>query len=241
MPGLVPLVIVNVDTTVARADLADYARALTQANSDPKYGFCSPEPLGYAVGATVRVASTPRDLAPGEVPIYLLRHPDVAGALGYHDVDPHGRPIIKVFPTLEDDPTDLPQTLDHEVKEYLADAFCTTCIVGPDGKCRAREPGDPVETGSWELTLASGRKVKMTDWVTPAYFTGAPGKKNWLNTVTKVGEILPGGYQILWDGTQWTQESKGEKRGYRRRLAEFECSRFHERARRHADAVQRCR
>src|SRR6478609_5619456 len=35
--------------------------------------------------------------------VYILDNADVAGALGYHDEDPHGRPYARVFvdPTLQ--------------------------------------------------------------------------------------------------------------------------------------------
>jgi hypothetical protein len=220
----VPVVLVDVDCGLERALLTDLAEMLGVVS---QRDFAKPEPFGYGLGAQVRVATDPHDIGPGEWPMVFLRSPDIDNALGYHLTAPNGMPIMKVFPLL-DDPANRGVTESHELFEALADADCVTSVVGDDGKIRAREPGDPVEATSFEYACASGRTLRCSNWVTPAYFE-APGVNvtslqvpyDHLGLVTSPGAILPGGYQILYDAVarRWTQETNGERRAYRRALA----------------------
>lgn len=220
----VPFVLVDVDTNTDRGTLARCAEAATLWSHD----LDAPAPFGWSVSASVRVATSPQDVAPGEWPILLLTHPDVAEALGYHDRSPHGTPYCRVFPHLLDDPSQLPGVITHEVGEALVNPELSrvSAIPRADGKIPCNEVGDPVEAVSYDVTLASGEKVGCSAWVTPAYFeppadlTGIPLAKG--ATVSAPGEILEGGYQIFYDPATrtWTQQQNGRRSAYREALAD---------------------
>lgn len=212
-------VLVDVDCRLDRARLADVAEAATiHATRD----FGREPPAGWGAAATVRLGASPADVRPGEVVVALLSHPDVAGALGYHDRTPAGHPVIKVFPLL-DALENLGITVTHEIDETLADPELSRASVGADGVVRACEPGDPVEALSYPITVCSGRAVLVTDFVTPAYFEppddlhGVP--LDFLGRVLHPGEILPGGYQLVYaPGKGWSEVAPGAKRAYRAAL-----------------------
>lgn len=216
---MIPIALLDVDCNLDRAWLNDLAEMLTVVS---QRDFAKPEPHGYGVGAIVRVAQNSGDIAPGEWVMAFISHPDVAGALGYHDVTPSGQPLAKCFPFLDDESM-RSVTASHELFEMLANAGLNTSVVGPDSVVRAREPGDPVEALSYPFKCSSGRTLNVTDWVTPAYFSPPSDNSapyDAMGQVTQPGQILPGGYQILWDATQhsWTQQTNGEKRAYRQRM-----------------------
>lgn len=211
-----PCVLLDVDCNLDRAWLGDLAETLTTVSLRD---FAHAEPFGYGVGAQVRVAQNAGDVGPGDWTIAFLSHPDVAGALGYHDRTPNGRPLAKCFPFLDDEAM-RSVTASHELFEMLADAELSNCVVGPDGVIRCREPGDPVETTHYDFTCLSGRVLRVSNFVTPAYFAGVPDGSvpfDFLGLLREPGQILPGGYQIVWDpaAKQWTQVTNGTKRAYR--------------------------
>lgn len=220
----VAFAIVDLDTNTDRQLLDEIAQAVT-IWSERDVGKAPP--YGWGISASVRVAKNASDVLPGEWQIVLMSHPDVAGALGYHYKTPHGQPYVRAFPKLLSDPSELGITVAHEVVEVLANPELNTVAVGNDGLLRAQEPGDPVEAFSYPVTIASGKQIAMTAWCTPAYFeppddlTGIPLAVG--ADVKTPGEILDGGYQILFDAAskQWTTEQKGEMSPYRQKLHEL--------------------
>jgi hypothetical protein len=219
----VPVVLVDFDCKLDRAHLADVAEMLTVTSQTE---FARQPPFGYGHGAQVRVGAGPHDVAPGECVMGFWKHPDTPGALGYHFAGPDGRPLAKCFPYLDEELLS-GITESHELFELLADTDCVTAVVGADGIVRAREPGDPVEAFSRPYTCASGRVLKVSDWVTPAYFaapevnaTGLVVPYDAMGLVRSPGAILEGGYQILWDARkrEWTQTTTGALRPYRAAL-----------------------
>lgn len=223
----VPIALVDHDCGLDRALLVDMAEMLSV---ESQRDFAKPEPWGYGLGAVCRVAQSLSDVAPGEWVMAFWSHPDVPGALGYHDVGPNGMPALHIFPFL-DDPANCGITETHELYEALADANCQTSVVGPDGVIRAREPGDPVEAQSYAYTCASGRILRATNWVRPTWFMPAPDGSvpyDFMGQLHSFGEIAPGGYAITFDTAtgSWAQTVNGEKRAYRKALDATRYSRF---------------
>jgi hypothetical protein len=215
----IPVALVDHDCGMDKALLADVAEMLTVVS---QRDFGKAPPYGYGMGAVCRVAQSLSDIAPGEWVMGFWSHPDVPGALGYHDVAPNEMPIMHIFPFL-DDPANRGITESHELFEAISDPTCQRATIGNDGVIRCEEAGDPVEATSFDYTCQSGRVIRCSNWVTPAYFAPSPDGSvpmDHLGLVTYPGEILDGGYQIVWTpGEGWTQQTAGEKRAYRKALA----------------------
>ncbi|HSN28013.1 MAG TPA: hypothetical protein VLT45_17105, partial [Kofleriaceae bacterium] len=178
----VPVALLDVDCNLDRAWLADVAEVLTIVS---QRDFAKAEPFGYGVGAVVRVAQNAGDVAPGEWLMAFISRPDLAGVLGYHDIAPNGMPLARCFPFL-DEPEMRSVTASHELFEMLGDADINTAVVGPDGVVRCREACDPVEALSFPYTCSSGRVLKVSNWVTPAFFSPAPDGSVPLDFMRKV-------------------------------------------------------
>lgn len=215
----IPVCLVDVGCGLGDAYLRNLAAALAACTSGD---FARGAPYGYGASAACRVAARVTDLAPHEWLMGFWPSPDVPDALGYHDVTPGGQPVMHVFPLL-DAPEMASVTASHELFEALADPDCDTAVVGPDGRVRCREPGDPVEATYYPYRPPGGQVVLVSNWVTPAYFDGTEGVPlDHLGLVHAPGEILPGGYAIYWDGAQWTSETNGKLRPYRQRLLDLQ-------------------
>lgn len=198
---------------ISRSDLEKAALALSiQAQQH----FAVPPPLGYGIGASVRVANSPFDVQPDEWVLALLVSPDIEGALGYHDQTPHGMPVLKIFPLLDaSDGARWEVTASHEVLEALADPNCARVAQSYDGQMWAYEVCDACETTSYEIG-----GVPVSNFVLPAYFE--PVKKavkfDYLGLISQPLEILPGGYGQYFDPrTGWEQvlSQKQAPRAYR--------------------------
>lgn len=224
---MVEMVLVDYDCGLEHELLVDIAEMCTVV-SQRDFGRSSPN--GWGLGATVRVAQSTTDIAPGEWVIGFFSHPTVADALGFHDVTASGQPMLHIFPKLETDPADIPVTVMHELIEALIDPTCLFSAVGTDGVVRALETGDPVESDWFEYVAASGRKLRCTNWVLPAWFGGIAGPLDHMGLCTHPGELRAGGYQIVYDPAKgWTQQVAGEKRGYRRAAANLSKTRLDKR------------
>lgn len=210
-----PIALVDVDCHLDPAMLAAVAEAVSIASqrdfADPKWG--------YRCASSLTVRPSLAAILPGERAALLLRAPDAPGALGYHDASR----AIKVFPLL-DALANLGVTLSHEVFERDADEDCQTCIIGPDGKIRLAEPGDPVEDTrfGYDVTTQSGARVRVSDFVGKDYFAGPepgqPGHYDFTGHIAHPGEILAGGYQTFYARGKFTQVTHGRKRPYREAL-----------------------
>lgn len=197
-PGMKFVVIDFGGNGITHAELVAYAAAQT---IQLQQHLALPPPFGWGVGGIVRAAAGPTDSHPDEWPIALLSHADMAGAYGYHEVSPHGRPYDKVFPPLDkQDGVPWTATSSHEAIETSCDPETNEIIQARDGRLYAKENGDPNENG---IVVING--VPLSDWVTPAWYTGVGGKANWLGTLSSL-EIGPGGYAQTYDPTSgWTQ------------------------------------
>lgn len=147
--------------------------------------------------------------------VYILDDTDVAGALGYHDVDPNGVPYAKVFArTAQQFNTPWTSVLSHETMEMLVDPYGvqTAADAGSNwfAKFYLMEVADPVEDYTYTVD-----NVAVSDFVYPTYFVpGEAGPYDKLGVVGSPLTLPPGGYQILYQsilGAGW-QYILGEKK-----------------------------
>lgn len=150
--------------------------------------------------------------------IVIADDSDQAGALGYHDFTPGGRPIAYVFAK-----TDLENgyswtvTLSHEMCEMIMDPWISAIMQTSNTEAYALELCDPVEADSlgYEITVKDHKPVLVSDFVTPNWFVpGSPGVYDHRGHLKEPGEILAGGYAYVLDLTngQWNSlDSKGER------------------------------
>lgn len=138
------------------------------------------------------------------VTLLIVDNPDVAGALGYHDVDPQGNAYGRVFvdPVLDNggsalgdkgDPSlAVSAVLSHEVLEWWVDPFCQLWA-DAGTKSVAYEVGDPVQGDSY---MVNG--VSVSNFVTPAWFNpkAEHGPYDAMGKVSKPFTLTPGGYWI---------------------------------------------
>lgn len=209
-PGIVPVVLIDFGGTgVNHADLVSCAAALTiQAQQH----FALPPPYGYGVGATVRAGAGPFDVHPNEWVLGLFQHPDVDGALGYHDETATGRPFMKIFPLLDkQDGQPWQPTASHELLETLADPNISRGAQWTDGVFWAYEVCDPCEAQSYMIN-----HVPVSDFVLPPWFEPISNtrslKFNWMGNIHHAHGLLPGGYAQYFDAQQgWQQIFSQEK------------------------------
>lgn len=139
-------------------------------------------------------------------PMYWLPTADVAGALGYHDVDPHGKPYGRVFtrykghafPPLRpgSDGLTISNISLHEGPEIEGDPPCTYVVKAPNGDEWALELCDPVESFVYDINLPDGTVVSASDFVTAAFFGQGHGPYDFMGKA-KPFTIAPGGYAII--------------------------------------------
>ena len=142
--------------------------------------------------------------------LLFLDDSDQAGALGYHDYTPGGKPISKVFAKTDLDNGYSPTvTATHELAEMIADPWISELFQVSSTKLYAKEVGDPVEADNLGYHITSGGKpaVLVSDFVTPAWFIpGHPGPVyDHAKHCTRPLQILPGGYMSYWSGGGWHQ------------------------------------
>jgi hypothetical protein len=186
----------------------------------------------YISNSIVPVWGTPAtlvkttDFQPGAWAIVFLDDADQPGALAYHDLTPDGLPESKVFVKTTLANNDLVSvSASHELVEMLVDPATNMMTTGPDPNLiYAYESADPVEALSFNVD-----GIPMSDFVYPAYFETfrQPGSVHFdsMNQVTQPFQILPGGYQIIFQNGQWTQVfgsaekkkafAKEDRRGHR--------------------------
>jgi hypothetical protein len=172
-------------------------------------GYYTPTDLAEVVGAiqhqitshvgpltgygfrSVHVGTT----AKGGWPVYILQNPDVAGALGYHDLDPNGQPYGRVFvePTVQAG-VSVSSVLSHEIVEAYCDPDANLWADRQNGVSVAFEACDPVEASSYEIN-----GVEVSNFVTRAWFdpTLKSGRFDYLEHLSAPLTLEKGGYEIL--------------------------------------------
>jgi hypothetical protein len=139
--------------------------------------------------------------------IVLLDDADQAGDLGYHDLDPHGRPYARVFidPILDNGGTwlrganSVSVTISHEVCELVGDPGANHWVENARGALVAAELCDPVESCAYRITLRDGRRVSVSDFVYPDWFNPyvpEGTQVDYMKVLRKPFEIAPDGYVI---------------------------------------------
>lgn len=141
--------------------------------------------------------------------IWLLDDADVAGALGYHDQDPDGKPYGKVFVSpilrsggaVSEGADSVSVTVSHEALELFGDPEANLWAEMPDGRCLAVELCDPCEGDAYQIAVG-GQQIAVSDFVLPPYFDGRPEAQrfDFLGLVRAPWEVRPGGYLIIRDG-----------------------------------------
>jgi hypothetical protein len=139
--------------------------------------------------------------------IVLLDDPDAADALGYHDLDSHGRPYARVFidAILENGGTwlrganSVSVTISHEVCELVGDPTANHWVENARGALVAVELCDPVESCAYSIPLRDGRRVSVSNFVYPDWFNPyVPPDTlvDHMGVLRKPFEIAPDGYVI---------------------------------------------
>jgi hypothetical protein len=135
---------------------------------------------------------------------------DEAGALGYHDFTPDGRPISYVFAA--DDlqygynPT---VTATHEIAEMIADPWITQAFQVSNTQFFAQEICDPCEADelAYPIKVDPYPAVQCSDFVLPKWFIpGSTGQFDYVKHISRPLEILRGGYMsVFTSGEGWTE------------------------------------
>lgn len=135
---------------------------------------------------------------------------DQAGALGYHDLTPDGRPISYVFAKTDQDyGYDWQVTLTHEFSEMMLDPYIMRCEQTGNKRFHALELADPVEADDLHYEIkAGGQTMRASDFITPMWFVpGSPGPYyDHLGHCKSPLEVLDGGYAYYWENGQWYSE-----------------------------------
>lgn len=156
--------------------------------------------------------------------ITVMDNADQAGDLGWHTEGPDASYYGRVFaqPVLANGGNALTNSLSvcsvlsHECLETFLDRACDLWAQAADGTLYAYELGDPVESDSYEITIAAGSGEAVTgmvsNFVLPSWFdeTPAPGPHDYMGLVTSPFEVRPTGYAIVMSGgavsQQWGRE-----------------------------------
>lgn len=217
------IVIVDVDAGVAHAEQARVAAALTRQVLE----HFAPE---WGVMATVRAATPDKPPRPGEWRLELRKTPTIDDALGYHDRQSDGTPVLFVFPPLcAECNVAWSSCASHEILEALADPGLHRVEQLNDGRIAALEVCDQVEGDTYEIDGVAVSNFNTEDNYAPP---DAAGRFDYLGKCTAAFEVRPGGYaQVYSSDKGWTQI--GEMRGYRAKLAELGLSRGTKRQRHH--------
>lgn len=208
------ILLVNKSTLISRYAFGQYAAAQQRQISEhfaPIYG----------IDVQLRVAD---DHQADEEAVVFMDHPDVADALGYHQVvESSETPLGFVFPALSQQyHTAWSSVGSHEVLEQAKDAFCQQGQVGTwEGKVAAiaDEVADPVQADVYQMD-----GVWLSNFVRPSWFNEEakdPRGYDYLANLTSPCTLRPGGYiSLTFDLRTWNQVF-----AYRHPMAGY---RFHE-------------
>lgn len=142
--------------------------------------------------------------------LVFLDDPKHAGALGFHDLTKAGLPLGKVFAKTTLDAGDaVSVTASHELLEMLADPSIDRVVQVGTGTFYALEVCDACEADAFGY-VRNG--IRVSDFVTPAWFDAPIGPFDFGQHVGATREILSEGYIGSWTcETGWAQKtSRGE-------------------------------
>jgi hypothetical protein len=190
--------IVNKSTLFADADLPALANALQiQVTRD----FLP----AWSIDAKIYYTPSGNNPTAAHWILALMDDADQAGALGYHDVDPLGNPLGKVFVrTTLNDGQKVSVTTSHELLEMLGDPWISTADL--DGNVWwAKEAADMVENDEYEITIpdgwpGAGTKVAVSNFGLLAWWnSSSAGPYDFLGKLKKPLTLTPGGYMSFLD------------------------------------------
>lgn len=159
----------------------------------------------WNIDATLVFLPKGQSLIAGWWQIVVLDDPDMAGALGYHEMSSVGTPLGKIFAKLDkDNGYSWTVTLSHELLEMLGDPDIDTAKQGQDGRFYALEVCDAVEADNLGYEIDG---FLVSDFVTPRWFNDYVGddRYSFRKTVTKPLQLAPGGYISVVNNGNWTQ------------------------------------
>jgi hypothetical protein len=147
--------------------------------------------------------------------IMILDDSDSAGALGYHDFTPGGRPIGSVFAKTDiDNGLSWTVTLSHELLEMIIDPWISAAFQVADQMWFAAEVCDAVEAEkyAYEIKVKGYDPVLVSDFQLPNWFIpGSPGQFDWRDHCTEPLQILEGGYMYVNHKGEWfARDSAGK-------------------------------
>lgn len=119
---------------------------------------------------------------------------DPSGALGWHDVDANGTPLIVILSdTCAQAGIPVSSCMSHEACELTVDPTCVLTATAPNGDVWALEVADPVESSSYNAPNG----VQLSDFVGPDFFGEGPGTLDKTGDATAAFTISAGGYAII--------------------------------------------
>lgn len=129
-------------------------------------------------------------------PIFLNKHSNDPGALGWHD-DQTGRIFSRVFVgDCMRYGLDWGVTLSHELLEMILDPDVSRVWKMPDGRLAALEACDAVEADA--LAYSSTTGIRVSNFVLPAYFSTGPGPYDFRGDLhAPCPALTPGGYMSI--------------------------------------------
>jgi len=137
--------------------------------------------------------------------IIVVDNPDIAGALGYHELSSQGTPLGKIFAKLDiDHGLSWTVTFSHELLEMLADPWINWMAMGEDGQIYALEVADAVEADELGYLIDG---VLVSDFVTPGWFEQTENDRvDFKQRIKNRLELAPGGYISVLDPNKgWIQ------------------------------------
>jgi hypothetical protein len=136
----------------------------------------------------------------------------VEGALGYHSATHADIPYCFVYLDIcAQYDEEWTTTLSHEVLELLADPSASLAVSGPDPRKSGvsvqydLEVCDPTQGDSYVID-----DVRVSNFVTPAYFARGSGHTNFLNLDLKPFGVRPGGY-FQYEDARGAHQIQGER------------------------------
>lgn len=197
------LVIVNASTLLSDAEVQAIIGPLqTQHDRDllPAWGDHGATPVHISFANASDIPGLSADCWP----IFLNKHSNEPGALGWHDDS--GRVFGRVFVgDCQRFGSDWGVTLSHETNELVVDPTINRTWTMPDGRLAAVEACDPVEDDIYAYAVAGRR---LSSFLLPAYFTAeGPGPFDFMHVLAgPCPTLMSGGYQSVFDQqTGWTQ------------------------------------
>lgn len=191
----------SLSSLITQESLKDIVEA-TQIQADQHF-----KPI-WGQTFTLKIVKSAIDVPMGGWRIILQDTIDLEGANGYHWIDEKGIPIAFVKIQGNDN---VGTTFSHEALEMLVNPFIDKIakakkIIGIEGENvdYLVEVADVTYSDyGYEITVSSGRKVKVTDFYYPAFFYGTGLDKNakysYTGIVKAPRELVDGGFLSFTD------------------------------------------